>query len=115
LVDDDGMVTEGAASNAWIVTSDGKLITRPAGPEILRGITRTVIIDIAGRAGLDFEERSFSIDEAKSSREAFASSASLAVTPVIEIDGVEIAGGQAGPLTQRLAEELAGFVAGQVH
>lgn len=102
FVDKDGMVTEGGATNAWIVTANGKLVTRPAEHGILRGITRTTALDAASRLGLDVEERAFSVEEAKQAREAFITSATSVVIPVIEIDGAAIANGHPGSITRGL-------------
>lgn len=100
--DRDGRITEGGATNAWIVTSDGKLVTRPADFGILRGITRTTVLDVAAKLGLAVEERSFSVDEAKAAREAFITSATSRVLPVIEIDGAVVANGHPGSLSLSL-------------
>ena len=81
LVDDQGRVTEGASSNAWIVTRDGKLVTRPLSGDILPGITRSVVIDLIAREGLGFEERPFTVEEAYAAREAFVTSASQLARP----------------------------------
>ena len=78
-----GRVTEGASSNAWIVSRDGKLITRPLGRDILPGITRSVVIDVIKAQGLAFEERAFTVEEAYAAREAFITSASQIVLPVV--------------------------------
>jgi D-alanine transaminase len=104
MVDADGMVTEGSSTNAWIVTADGVLVTRPAENAILNGITRLTIIDIASREGLGFAERRFSLDEALAAREAFLSSSSNFVMPVVRIDGVVVGGGAPGPLSRRLRD-----------
>jgi D-alanine transaminase len=104
LVDDAGFITEGAASNAWILTADGKLITRPADMAILRGITRTVILRAIEHEHIALVERPFSIDEAKSAKEAFVTSATSTVMPVIAVDGVPIGDGRPGRLTQKLRE-----------
>ncbi len=96
LVDDDGFVTEGASCNAWIVTAAGKLVTRPAGSDILRGITREVAMEAAQRQRLEFEERPFTVEEAKAAKEAFQTSASGIVMPVIKIDGQPIGDGKPG-------------------
>ena len=111
-VDRDGMVTEGTSSNAWIVTHDDKLVTRPAGPEILRGITRQTLLRIASEAGLTFEERAFSVEEAKAARETFLSSATSFVTPVVTIDDVTIYDGTPGPLSRRLQSWYLAYCAG---
>ena len=111
-VDGDGMVTEGTSSNAWIVTHDDKLVTRPAGHEILRGVTRQTLLRIAAEAGLTFEERPFSVEEAKSARETFLSSATSFVTPVVELDEVTIGDGTPGPLSRRLQGWYLDYCAG---
>ena len=103
-VDADGMVTEGTSSNAWIVTKDGTLVTRPATHAILNGITRLSILRIAAEEGIPFEERPFSVEEAKSAREAFTSSATSFATPVVTVDDRTIANGKPGSLTQRVLE-----------
>ena len=103
-VDADGMVTEGTSSNAWIVTKDGTLVTRPATHAILNGITRLSILRIAREEGIKFEERPFSVEEAKSAREAFTSSATSFATPVVTIDDRTIANGKPGSLTTRIFE-----------
>jgi D-alanine transaminase len=102
FVDQRGHVTEGASSNAWIVTSDGHLVTRPAGPELLRGVTRTTLIDLLQREGLELQERAFTVAEAKAAREAFITSAGNIVMPVIQIDGAPIGNGAPGLLSARL-------------
>jgi D-alanine transaminase len=93
LVDEKGFVTEGASSNAWIVDAKGRLITRPASHEILRGVTRTTLIDLLKREGITLVERPFTIEEAKAAREAFITSATSIVTPVIRIDDTAIGNG----------------------
>jgi D-alanine transaminase len=102
FVDPDGTVKEGAATNAWIVTRDGKLVTRPADHGILRGITRTTLFDLAGKLGLDIEERGFTVAEAKAAREAFITAATTVVMPVVEIDGNPVANGHPGSIALAL-------------
>jgi D-alanine transaminase len=111
-VDGDGMVTEGTSSNAWIVTKDGTLVTRPPTHAILNGITRLTILRIAGEEGIQFEERPFSVEEAKSAREAFTSSATSFATPVVTIDDTTIANGVPGSLTQRIFETYMDYCRG---
>lgn len=106
FVDADGFVTEGAATNAWIVTTKGALVTRPAESGILRGVTRTTILDAVRRDGLTFEERPFTVDEAKAAREAFISAATTLVMPVIAIDGHKVGEGVPGPVTLGLRRAL---------
>jgi D-alanine transaminase len=93
FVDKAGFVTEGASTNAWIVAADGALVTRPAGREILRGVTRATLMDVAAIVGVRLEERAFTVEEALSAREAFFSSATTIAMPVIAIDGRAIAEG----------------------
>jgi D-alanine transaminase len=102
LVDDQGMVTEGTASNAWIVTASGELVTRSADRSILGGITRGVVLHLAQEHRLRFVERPFSVEEAKGAVEAFLTSTTSWVKPVVEIDHVVIGAGVVGPLTDRL-------------
>lgn len=111
-VDRDGFVTEGTSSNAWIVTHDDRLLTRPAGREILRGVTRQCLMRIATEAGLSYEEAAFTAAEAKSAREAFVSSATSFVTPVVQIDDVTIGDGTPGPLSRRLQAWYLDYCAG---
>jgi D-alanine transaminase len=96
LVDPEGFVTEGASCNAWIVTAAGNLVTRAADSGILRGITREVAMETARRKGLHYEERGFTVEEAKAAREAFQTSASSIVMPVVRIDGHPVGGGKPG-------------------
>jgi D-alanine transaminase len=102
LVDDDGFVTEGASSNAWILTENDELVTRPANSQILRGITRTVLIELISEQGLNLVERPFTVAEAQSAKEVFNTSATGVVMPVIAIDGAPIGGGRPGGLTLTL-------------
>jgi len=96
FVDGSGHVTEGSSSNAWIVTMDGKVVTRPAERGILRGITRMVLLEVIKAQGLSLEERAFTPEEAYKSREAFLTSASQAVMPVVSIDGRPVGNGAPG-------------------
>ena len=111
-VDRDGLVTEGAATNAWIVTTDGRLVTRQLDNDILHGVTRRTVLAIAGEEGVAFEERPFSVDEAKSAREAFVTSASSFVTPVVLIDDTAVADAKPGPLTGKLLACYRDYIAG---
>ncbi|MEX2607313.1 MAG: D-amino-acid transaminase [Kiritimatiellia bacterium] len=97
----DGFVTEGSSSNAYIV-KDGKLITRHLGNAILAGVTRTSVLRLAAEDGIPIEERSFTLQEVKAADEAFLTSASTFVMPVVEIDGHPIGSGKPGPLTLNL-------------
>ncbi|MBV7377421.1 D-amino-acid transaminase [Maritimibacter dapengensis] len=100
---EDGKVTEGTSNNAYIV-KDGKIITRELSTDILHGITRAAVLRFAKEAQMKVEERSFTIDEAKQADEAFVTSASTFVMPVVELDGAPIGSGSVGPVASRLRE-----------
>jgi D-alanine transaminase len=102
FVDVQGEITEGASTNAWIVSSAGSVITRPADNGILRGITRSVLIEAIKARGLAFEERRFTLAEAHAAREAFVTSASQTVMPVVRIDGQPVGTGVPGPVARNL-------------
>jgi D-alanine transaminase len=110
FVDKDGFVTEGASTNAWIVAADGTVVTRPAEHGILRGIMRTVLVSLAGQSGVRLDERPFSLQEALAAREAFLTSATAAVTPIVKINGQLVGDGRPGPVAARLREALRGAV-----
>jgi D-alanine transaminase len=99
---EDGFVTEGGSSSAFIITNAGAIVARPLSPAILPGITRQAVLRFAGEAGLRVEERPFTLDEAFDAAEAFNTSASGFVLPVVSIDGRPIGTGKPGPLTRRL-------------
>src|ERR1700676_585362 len=103
-VDRNGQVTEGTSTNAWIVTADDSVITRAADHAILNGVTRAAILDIIQREGYRLVERPFSVEEAKAAREAFLTSTTADLLPVVRIDGVTVAGGKPGPLSRKLRE-----------
>jgi D-alanine transaminase len=109
LVDKDGAITEAASANAWIVTKDGMLVTRHADHAILRGITRAVTMETAKGQGLSFEERGFKLDEAYAAREAFITSATQIVMPVVRIDGHTVGDGSPGPVATALRREFHRF------
>lgn len=102
FVDDAGMVTEGSSTNAWIVTKDGRIVTRPADHGILRGITRTVVVEAIAGEGLTLEERAFSVAEALEAKEAFITAASTIVMPVVAIDDRPIGNGHPGTIASNL-------------
>jgi len=106
LVDDEGFVTEGASTNAWIITKDGVLVTRPAEFGILRGITRTTLIDVIEAHQMRYEERPFTIAEAQNAAEAFITSATSLVLPVINVAGKTIGQGKPGPVATALRKAL---------
>ena len=100
---EDGFVTEGSSNNTYIVKG-GKIITRALSNGILHGITRAAVLRFAAEAQMEIEERNFSVEEAKSADEAFATSASAFVMPVVELDGASIGSGKVGPVATRLRE-----------
>ena len=105
-VDKDNRVTEGSSSNAWIVTRDGKVVTRQADHGILKGITRAVVIDTLRAHGLELEERPFTIEEAYEAREAFLTSASQLVMPVVRINDRPVGNGAPGLVSAALRRDF---------
>ena len=106
FVDASGHVTEGSSSNAWIVTRDDKVVTRQVDHGILRGITRTVVLEVMAKQGLKLEERAFTLDEAQTAREAFVTSASQIVMPVVRIDGKPVGNGAPGLIASALRRDF---------
>ncbi len=104
LVDKDGLVTEGASTNAWIVDDQGRLRTRDTGANILRGVTRKTLIEIARECQIEVIEQPFTVDEAKHAKEAFLTAASAFLTPITAIDGAPVGDGVPGPVTLRLRD-----------
>jgi D-alanine transaminase len=109
FVDSAGTVTEAASANAWIVTAAGTVVTRPADNTILRGITRTVLLEVVKAQGLKFEERPFTLEEAYAAREAFITSASQIVLPVVRINDRPVGNGAPGLLATALRREFHRF------
>jgi D-alanine transaminase len=101
-VDRDGRITEGTSTNAWIVTADGAIVTRPADHSILNGVTRLALIDIIRRDGRRVVERAFTVEEAKAAREAFLTSTTSDVLPVVRIDEASVGNGKPGLFTEQL-------------
>ena len=110
-VDPDGFVTEGASSNAWIVTGQGSVVTRSAESGILAGITRAVLMEVLAALQIKLEERPFTAAEARQAAEAFVTSASQIVMPVVSIDDHSIGNGVPGAISRRLREEFHRFSA----
>jgi D-alanine transaminase len=104
FVDADGHVTEGGATNLWIVDKAGKLVTRPADHAILRGITRTTLMDVATKLGIEVEERRFTVAEMLEAREVFVTGATTICLPVVSVDGKTIANGHPGMTAQKIRE-----------
>jgi len=109
LVDGKGCVTEGASTNAWIVTGEGELVTRQTDNGILAGITRHTLRSICDSLQLKLVERPFTLAEAKKAKEAFITSATSFVTPVVKIDGDPVGDGKVGDMARRLREEYVRF------
>jgi D-alanine transaminase len=111
---EDGFVTEGSSSTAFIITEDRRIVTRPLSNAVLPGITRQSVMRLAAEQNLAIEERLFSVDEAHAAAEAFLTSASMLIMPVVAIDGRPIGAGKPGPLSRRLRElylQMAGMPA----
>lgn len=106
FVNADGHVTEGASSNAWIITTEGRVVTHPLGNSILRGVTRTVLLDALKAHGLELDERAFTVEEAYTAREAFITSASQIVMPVVRIDGRPVGNGAPGLVASALRRDF---------
>jgi D-alanine transaminase len=106
---EDGKVTEGGSSSAFILTQDDVIVTRQNGSEILPGCTRKAVVKLAEERQLRVEERAFSVDEALKAKEAFITSASSFVQAVVTIDGKTVANGKPGPMTNRLREIYVDF------
>ena len=105
MVEPNGLVTEGSSNNAWIITKDNILLTRPCGNDILSGITRATVMRLLNeKLSLQFQEGAFTVLEAQDAAEAFSTSSSAFVMPVIELDGEQIGDGTPGPLTRRLRQ-----------
>ena len=111
LLDEKGYVTEGTSSNAWIVTHDNELITRHLDNAILGGITRQTVLKFAKEKGIKFVERAFTVAEAQAAREAFLTSTTSYVKPVIQIDDVKVADGKAGPLSRAMLNRYGTYMA----
>ena len=109
FIDADGYVTEGASSNAWIVSADGAVITRQITSDILAGVTRSTVMDVLAKEDLKLEERPFRLSEALNAREAFITSATNVVMPVVRIDETMIGDGRPGPVTLGLRSKFHQF------
>ena len=101
---EDGYVTEGSSSSAFIVTGDGEIVTRKADTAILPGVTRKAVLALAAEQALTLTERPFSLDEAWNAEEVFMISASSFVLPSVRVDGRQIGDGRPGPTARRLRE-----------
>jgi D-alanine transaminase len=106
---EDGFVTEGSSSTAFIVSQDRRIVTRPLSHAVLPGITRRAVMQLAAEVDLTVEERLFSVEEAHAAKEAFFTSATSLVMPVVSMDGERVGEGVPGPLTRRLRELYLGM------
>ena len=104
LIDPEGRVTEGSSTNAWIVDDAGRIVTRDLEANILGGITRRTVIELAREAGIEVAERPFTPAEAQSAPEAFLTSTTSFVRGVVRIDGCPVGTGEPGPVTLRLRD-----------
>ncbi|MEI9902185.1 MAG: D-amino-acid transaminase [Hyphomicrobium sp.] len=111
FVDASGFVTEGASSNAWIVDGEGSVITRQLGSDILPGVTRATLLDTLAEEKVRLIERPFLLTEAYAAREAFITSATQTVMPVVRIDGRPVGDGKPGSVVQRLRKKFHHFAA----
>jgi D-alanine transaminase len=102
FVDELGFVTEGASSNAWIVDAEGRLRTRDTNANILRGITRSTLLSVIAREGMEVDERPFTPADAVAAREAFITGAGTLVLPVVAVDGKKVGEGKPGPVATKL-------------
>jgi D-alanine transaminase len=110
FVDEDGFVTEGSSTNAWIVVDGQEVVTRPLGPQILAGITRHSVIEAARQANIRVTERAFTLEEALTAREAFITSTTSFVLPVVSIDGKAVGEGRPGPVARALLDAYRGLI-----
>jgi D-alanine transaminase len=106
FIDTKGCITEGASSNAWIVTAGGEVVTRPVDNSILNGISRAVVLDVIAAQGLRLAERPFTVAEAQAASEAFVTAASQIVQPVVRIDGKPVGDGRPGPVATALRRQF---------
>ena len=99
---DNGNITEGSVSNAWIIKSSNTIITHPANNKILKGVTRDTVIKILKKNNFNIKERSFNLIEAKNAKEAFLTSSTLSVLPVVKIDNYNVSNGKPGDITKKI-------------
>ena len=110
LVNEEGVITEGSSSNAWILGDNNNLITHKLDQSILSGVTRTTIINLCNRLNIKVDESTFTVDDAKKSREAFVTSSTAFILPVVSIDGSLIGDGKPGPVFQKLDSEYRNYL-----
>ncbi len=111
---EDGLVTEAASANAWIVLGDGTLVTRDLSNALLPGITRQTLLNLLSRAGLKIEERAFTVAEAKAASESFTSSTGVVIAPVLKLDDTLIGTGTPGPVTRTVQRTYYEYIGADV-
>lgn len=102
ILHEDGVVTEAASANLWLVTTDGTLVTRDLSPALLPGITRATLLSLFGESEMKIEQRAFTLEELKGGAEAFTSSTGVVIAPVLSVDGALIGNGRPGPVTRKV-------------
>ena len=112
IMHEDGIVTEAASANLWIVTSDGKLVTRNLSSALLPGITRARVQALLG--DIELEERPFSLDETRTAQEAFTSSTGAMIAPLLALDDHPIGDGRPGQVTRKVQAAYYGFIGADV-
>ena len=110
-VDGEGRITEGSSTNAWIVSAEGKVVTRDVSHAILNGITRIALLKLIREAGFELEERAFTLEEAKAAREAFLTSSTSFVLPIVAIDETPVGNGHPGILSGKLRARYLDYMA----
>ena len=114
LLHEDGVITEGASANAWIVLSDGTLVTRNLSQALLPGITRETLIRTLEAEGQKIEERAFTVTEAKAAAEAFTSSSGTVIAPILKLDDTVIGSGKPGPITRTVQRTYYTYIGANV-
>ncbi len=114
ILHEDGLVTEAASANLWIVAADGSLVTRDLSSALLPGITRDRLIALFNDRSLDVQERAFTLDELKAASEAFTSSTGVVIAPILSVDGIPIGTGQPGPVTRQVQAAYYAYIGADV-
>lgn len=110
IMHEEGVVTEAASANLWIVTEDGVLVTRELSSALLHGITRARLLALLGQERLRIEERAFSLEELLTAQEAFTSSTGVVIAPVLSLDGTPIGSGKPGAVTRKVQSAYYGYI-----
>tara|TARA_Y100000590_G_scaffold460009_1_gene618380 strand:+ start:178 stop:1053 length:876 start_codon:yes stop_codon:yes gene_type:complete len=107
---DNGYITEGAASNAWIINNSKTILTHPATNKILKGVTRDTVIKLLKKSGFVIKEKPFNLIEAKNAKEAFLTSSTMSVLPVVKIDNFNISNGKPGDITKKIMQLYKNYI-----